>query len=280
MPAAIARDVVRGVRRLGFGVSGALGSPFFSEQRNEYLIRAAYELGVRVFDTAPAYGAGLAEQRLGAALKFLPRFDCIVSTKAGVTASGIRSRKRDFSVDAIRRSIDGSLKRLGLARIDWLFLHGPTPHELTDRLLAVLAEAREDGRVQKIGVAGRGAEIDAALATKQFQLVMAPVHAYLPEAERARLARVRAAGLELIGIEAMRPATPRHPAPTSLSSARRLASALLHPADGLPKPKLTPSEALAWSLTEGGAHRVVCTTTQIARLEANARTADLCPASA
>jgi D-threo-aldose 1-dehydrogenase len=278
MSAAIARDVVRGVRRLGFGVSGALGSPLFSEHRCEHLVRTAYEFGVRVFDTAPSYGAGLAETRLGHALKYLPRFDCIVSTKAGVTSSGLHSRKRDFSVDAIRRSVDLSLQRLGLHRIDWLFLHGPAPQELTDPLLAYLAEERDEGRIQKVGIAGRGAEIDTAIATKQFQLVMAPVHARLSDDERARVARVRAAGLELIGIEAMRPATPRHPAPTSLSSARRLASALLHPAPAPSGPAMTASDALAWSLTEGGAHRVVCTTTRLSRLEANARTADLCPA--
>src|ERR1700743_1698271 len=74
-------DSSTGVRRLGFGVSGPHGSPLVSAQATEDMIRRAFELGIRLFDTGPSYGNGEAERRLGAALQYLPRYECIISTK-------------------------------------------------------------------------------------------------------------------------------------------------------------------------------------------------------
>ena len=74
------RDNAIGVRRLGFGVSGPHGSPLIRPLATVEMILHAFALGVRVFDTAPAYGAGEAERRLGEALARLPPYAPIVST--------------------------------------------------------------------------------------------------------------------------------------------------------------------------------------------------------
>lgn len=266
-------DQAIGVRRLGLGISGPHGTSLLAPESTHAIIHRAYELGVRLFDTAPSYGAGEAERRLGEALKRLPRFECIISTKVGVTSSGMARRVRDFSPDGVRRSIDGSLKRLGLHRLDWLFLHGPAPSELTPELLKMLAELKVSGQIGALGVAGRGGEIDAALATGLFSVFMAPVHAGLKSWDIERLIQLKATGAELIGFQTLAPALPRFPMPTTVGAAWRLARGLAARPMGSSDTRMTASESLAWALTYGGAHRVITTTTRLDHLEQNVRAA-------
>lgn len=101
-------------------------------------LEAAWDAGLRYFDTAPFYGMGLSEHRLGALLRNRPREDFVVSTKVGRLlqadpaaparqhgyVGGLPFRMRyDYSRDATLRSIDDSLARLGLARLDIVFIH-------------------------------------------------------------------------------------------------------------------------------------------------------------
>jgi aryl-alcohol dehydrogenase-like predicted oxidoreductase len=262
------RDIPSGVRRLGFGVSGAHGSPLVRPEVTVQLIQHAYAMGVRMFDTGPSYGAGEAERRLGEALARLPPFDPIVSTKAGILSSGLARRHRDFSPDGVRRSLEASLKRLRRARVEILWLHGPSPSELTDKLLKTLGDLRNEGRVVSVGICGRGAELDAALKTGQFTHYMAPVHAGLSTAGKERLYKLRATG-ELIGIETLSAANPRFPAPVSAGATWRLARALVGWSMSRPPTPMTVEEALCWALSEGGAHRLITTTTVLSHLEAN-----------
>ncbi len=262
-------DKSHGIRRLGFGVSGPHGTPLVKAEHTYHLIEHAFARGVRLFDTAPAYGAGEAERRLGEAMKRLPRYECIISTKVGVTSSGLTKRKRDFSPDAIRRSLDASLKRMKLTRIDWLLLHGPSTRELTDHLLKTLIDLKYGGEVGAIGIAGRGEELDVAVATGQFTVFMAPVHAALPREQIERLQRIKGSGAELVGIETLMPAQRRFPAPVSTGSTWRLARALLGRSQASAATPMSPEECLYWALYEAVAHRVVTTTTRIERLEAN-----------
>ena len=97
-------------------------------------VDAAWDGGVRTFDTAPHYGLGLSERRLGAALRDRPRDEYVISTKVGrildpltppygpdpqgFVVPAAYERRFDFSADGIRRSLDESLERLGLDRID------------------------------------------------------------------------------------------------------------------------------------------------------------------
>lgn len=253
---------------MGFGVSGPHGSLLVRPDETVEMVQVAYALGVRMFDTGPSYGAGEAERRLGEALARLPPYDPIVSTKAGVTSSGLRRRHRDFSPSAIRRSVEESLKRLRRARIDCLFLHGPSPAELTDELLKILVDLKFKGDIVSLGIAGRGAELDAALASGQFTHYMAPVHVGLPAGDKERLYRLRSAG-ELIGIETLTAAHAKLPLPVSAGSAWRLARSLVGWNAPRPPTPMTVDEALNWALGEGGAHRVITTTTRLHHLEAN-----------
>jgi D-threo-aldose 1-dehydrogenase len=90
-------------------------------------VRAAWDMGTRLFDTAPFYGSGLAEQRLGEELAGRSRDDYILSTKVGrvLTPHG---PVFDFSADGVTRSFAGSLERLGVERIDIALLHDPEEH--------------------------------------------------------------------------------------------------------------------------------------------------------
>ncbi|MDZ4760502.1 MAG: aldo/keto reductase [Alphaproteobacteria bacterium] len=273
-------DRAIGVRRLGFGVSGPHGTALVAPKATEHMIRHAFELGVRLFDTGPSYGNGEAERRLGEAMRGLPRFDCIISTKVGVTSAGATRRIRDFSPDAVRRSIDASLRRLQMHRLDWLFLHGPAPSEITDGLMKVIEDEQFAGRVGMLGVAGRGPEIDIALATGKFSVFMAPVHAGLADYNIDRLHQLKAKGAELVGIECLAPALARFPAPTSSGAAFRLAKAMIGRAGPGSARTMAPADALGWALSNGGAHRVLTSTTSLDHLRQNAAAVESAPDAA
>lgn len=109
-------------------------------------IRHAYEAGIRYFDTAPQYGSGLSEHRLGSVLRTVPRDSFVLSTKAGrylvplddaaatdPARRGLPFRKvYDLSYDATMRGFEQSLHRLGLHRIDLVFIHDLDPYQLGD----------------------------------------------------------------------------------------------------------------------------------------------------
>jgi D-threo-aldose 1-dehydrogenase len=129
----------------------------------------AWELGVRYFDTAPHYGLGLSERRLGTALARRSRTDYALSSKVGrilapiALASGIddegyvvpatHRRVWDFSRDGIRRSLEESLDRLGLDRLDIVYLHDPDEHwdDVLRTGYPALDELRAEGLVRAIG---------------------------------------------------------------------------------------------------------------------------------
>jgi aryl-alcohol dehydrogenase-like predicted oxidoreductase len=258
-----------GVQRLGFGVSGPQGSPLVSYRATEALIMRAYELGVRLFDTGPSYGNGEAERRLGEVMSRLPPSDCIISTKVGISSYGLMGRRRDFSPDAIRRSLDGSMKRLKAHRLDWVFLHGPAPSELTDALFKTMEAEQKSGRVGVLGLAGRGSEIDAAINTGLFRVFMAPVHSGLTPESLARLKRIKASGAELIGIEVLAASLSPTPLPTGTGSLWRFMRGVAGRGTRPPPRRVPVHQAIQWALTTGGAHRIVSTTTRVERLEQN-----------
>jgi D-threo-aldose 1-dehydrogenase len=130
---------------------------------------AAWDGGMRYFDTAPHYGLGLSERRLGEALRDRPRAEFTVSTKVGrlLVADPAGADRRDsgfdvpadlrrvwdFSRDGVRRCIDASLERLGLDRVDIVYLHDPDDHwqEALEHGYPALAELRDQGAIGAIG---------------------------------------------------------------------------------------------------------------------------------
>ena len=150
---------------LGTAPLGGLYEPV-GEANARATVDEAWRLGVRTFDTAPHYGAGVAEQRLGAALRKRPRSEFVLSTKVGrllgepgtpapsmfAEDSGLE-RRFDFSADGVRRSLEDSLDRLGLDRADIVLVHDPDDHldEAIASALPALAAMRDEGVIGAIG---------------------------------------------------------------------------------------------------------------------------------
>ncbi len=181
--------------RLGYGAAD-VGNLYraISDDEARAVLEAAWESGVRYFDTAPHYGLGLSERRLGSFLATKPREQFVVSTKAGrllrpspetadrqddanlfAVPASLR-RVWDFSAAGIRASLAESLNRLGLSRVDILYLHDPEEHNLAADLataIPALAALRDEGLVDAIGIGSKS--IDALLAavrTEALDLAM------------------------------------------------------------------------------------------------------------
>jgi len=163
-----------GVRFTELSLGGApLGNLYraVSDEAAVATVETAWADGVRAFDTAPHYGLGLAERRLGQALAGRPREEYVVSTKVGrllvddpagasrrddqgFDVPATRRRVWDFSRDGVRRSLEESLTRLGLDHVDVAYLHDPDQHwrEAVEQGHPALAELRDEGVVRAIGV--------------------------------------------------------------------------------------------------------------------------------
>jgi D-threo-aldose 1-dehydrogenase len=155
------------------------------------MLSTGYDLGLRLFDTAPLYGSGLAEHRTGGLLRQKPREGLVVSTKVGrwyQPAPGGANRGNwagglefnevlDYSYDGAMRSFEQSLLRLGLSRVDVLLLHDVDVHthgsrEACDRRFdeamegayRALIELRQSGDVSAIGVGVNEADMCARFA--------------------------------------------------------------------------------------------------------------------
>lgn len=160
-----------GLGPLGLGTA-PLGGLYeaVDDETAEAVVERAWELGVRFFDTAPLYGSGLAERRLGAVLQGKPQDSFVVSTKVGRLLRPGKSdwpgappleAHFDFSYDGALRSLEASLERLGLDRVDVALVHDPDDHyeaALTGAFRA-LERLRDEGAVRAIGVGMNQAEM-------------------------------------------------------------------------------------------------------------------------
>lgn len=117
-------------------------------------VLGAYQRGVRYFDTAPLYGEGLAEQRLGLSLAELGADDVVISTKVGYTLRPGGGVDHDYRPEAIERSFEQSLKRLRRDFIDLVYIHDPDDHyqAALDQTYPLLHRWRESGVIRAIGV--------------------------------------------------------------------------------------------------------------------------------
>jgi D-threo-aldose 1-dehydrogenase len=213
--------------RLGMGTA-AIGNLYraVSDAEAWATLAAAFAAGIRYFDTAPHYGFGLAERRLGAALATLdPDQEAIVSTKVGrllvpTQAEGIRhgfvdadpfEPVFDYSGDAILRSLDGSRRRLRRDRIDLLLAHdlGETTHGEAHEahLGAFLATGypamralRDRGEVDAIGIGVNEVAICETLLDRVEldAILIAGRYTLLDRGAEALLERCRALGVRVI----------------------------------------------------------------------------------
>jgi D-threo-aldose 1-dehydrogenase len=163
---------------LGCAQLGGLFQPM-SDAAAAALVQSAWDEGVRFFDTAPYYGYTLSERRLGAALASHPPAEYVLSTKVGRLMRPDSSVKPgddgfaeplpfkpiyDYSHDGVLRSFDDSLQRLGVAKVDMLFVHdiGRVTHgERHDHHweqltrgggFRALESLRREGRVRAVGL--------------------------------------------------------------------------------------------------------------------------------
>ena len=174
---------------LGFGTM-AVGGQYadVDDAAATATIAAALEAGITFFDTAPQYGCGLAEERLGRALRQLGKTDAVVSSKVAKAivplGSGGQAQRAlhfpgghdaemafDFSYDGTLRIVEASLARLGLDSIDLLLIHDVTRHFFGDDgieaatqaamagTLKALHRLRDNGAVRAIGIGLKDTDI-------------------------------------------------------------------------------------------------------------------------
>jgi aryl-alcohol dehydrogenase-like predicted oxidoreductase len=186
------------VTLMGFGAA-AIGGLFaaVSADQAAATLDAAWATGIRYFDTAPHYGTGLAERRLGGFLRGQPRHEFTVSTKVGrllVPGDGRADpdgfhgdpglvRHRDYSAEGVYRSLADSLERSGLDRFDVLLIHDPDEHWQDARTGAypALDRLRSEGAVRAVGVGMnqtsmlarfvRETEVDCVLVAGRYSLL-------------------------------------------------------------------------------------------------------------
>ncbi|HEX3953462.1 MAG TPA: aldo/keto reductase [Stellaceae bacterium] len=207
------------VTELGLGCATLGGSRIgVARQQAEAIAEAAWAAGVRYVDTAPFYGVGQAERAVGDALRERPRDEWVLSTKVGrllrPNATGTHADGRhhplpfdpiyDYSYDGIMRSFEDSFQRLGLAKIDILYVHdigvyqhGPEAHpalmkNLRESGYRALEELRGSGAVSAIGIGVNEREVlleamewgawDAFLLAGRYTLLeQAPLDDLLPK---------------------------------------------------------------------------------------------------
>ncbi|MGI5503368.1 aldo/keto reductase [Lentzea sp. CA-135723] len=197
------------VSRLGFG-GAPIGNLYRAIPDEEAFgaVSAAWDAGVRYFDTAPHYGLGLSERRLGAVLADRPREEFVISTKVGRVlepSDGIGMddegfavprtfrRVRDYSADGVRRSIESSLERLGTDRVEIVYIHDPDDFwdEAFGEAYPALESLRSQGVVGAIGVGMnqwemperfvRETDIDVVMLAGRYTLLEQPsLPSFLP----------------------------------------------------------------------------------------------------
>ncbi|MFP5384450.1 MAG: aldo/keto reductase [Bacteriovoracia bacterium] len=130
------------------GEGGGYGFGALSEKEAEALIKAAWDNGITVFDTAPIYGFGLSEERLG---RYLPEEGFVIS-KSGVDWHESKRVNMTNDPRATERMLHESLKRLRRDTIDLYMIHWPDPQVDIREPLEVLKKAQEAGKIRHIGL--------------------------------------------------------------------------------------------------------------------------------
>ena len=200
------------ITRLGLGTA-PLASIFWGndEARGVATAARAVERGIRLFDSAPLYGLGESETRLGRALATIARDDVVVATKAGRSLvpapdpHGSTDAVFDFSREATLRQLETSLERLGLDQIDIVHIHDPEDHlpEAIDGTYAALDRLRREGVIRAVSLGTnvvataryflRNADLDCVMVAGRLTLLYQSAAVDLvPDCRRAGVAYLAA----------------------------------------------------------------------------------------
>jgi len=158
------------VPRIGLGCTN-FGDPL-DEELSVTIVRAAYDLGVRFFDTADAYGDGRSELFLGRALRNRPRDEFVVATKFGSVVNGDTPAAGGARPEYIRAALDQSCRRLGLDHIDLYQLHEPDPSTPIEETIGALEDLRIEGRIRAYGASNLSVrELSASIGPHRFATI-------------------------------------------------------------------------------------------------------------
>ena len=146
---------------IGYGAWGIGGAPFWKNEGDKKSIdsiKASFDQGINIFDTAPVYGFGHSEELIGKALKPV-REKVILATKCGLRwdKESLSALRKDASRKSILEEIDQSLKRLGTDWIDLYQVHWPDVETSHQETMETLLEIQEQGKIRSIGVSNYSA---------------------------------------------------------------------------------------------------------------------------
>jgi pyridoxine 4-dehydrogenase len=157
-PAAAAGTVALGdftVNRMAFGAMRLTGAGIWGDppdrESAKGILRRALELGVNLIDTAFSYGPGTNEELIAETLHPYAE-DLVIATKGGLTRPGPGEWQRDGRPETLRESLEGSLRRLRVDRIDLYQLHAVDPRVPLEESVGALAELQREGKIRHIGV--------------------------------------------------------------------------------------------------------------------------------
>ena len=159
------------ISALGFGCSSLWAKPQFSDAEAARILDVLWAEEVNHFDTGPSYGEGTGERRLGAWLKDKPLDDKVIATKVGtnlIDGAVVSS----FDPRAMEASFRGSLDRLGLERVDVLYLHGPSVADLNPAVFAFFDGLKRDGLIGFSAVNSFNNTVLEATAASPLDMVM------------------------------------------------------------------------------------------------------------
>jgi aryl-alcohol dehydrogenase-like predicted oxidoreductase len=155
------------VNRLGFGAMRITGPGIWGEPEDpdeaKAVLRRAVEFGINLIDTADIYGPEVSERLIAEALHPYPE-GLVIATKGGLTRLEPDRLVPDGRPEHLREACEGSLRRLGVDRIDLYQLHTPDPGVPFEDSVWALAQLRDEGKVRHVGLSNVGVrELEIAI---------------------------------------------------------------------------------------------------------------------
>ena len=253
------------VNRLGFGAMRLCGPGVWGEPEDpraaEAVLRRVVEIGIKLIETADAYGPEVSERQIDSALHPFPE-DLVIATKGGYTRQGPGRWRTNGRPKHLREACEGSLRRLKLDRIDLYQLHRPDRRVPFEDSVWTLARLREEGKIRHVGLSNVGVEqllaaldiVPIASVQNRYNLVDRSSEAVVEACEREGIAFI-----------------PWYPLATGkLARPGRVLDRIAA------RRGATPSQvALAWLLARSPVMLPIPGTSSVEHLEENAAAADL-----